>query len=310
MKRGIKIETYEHLNFYVNMFKHGRQELLIIVSRAGLGKTCLVNEMLKDVEFARLDSHITPYEFYQTCLENRNKPIVIDDVDALLHDSKMISLIKQVTETNPVKRLSWHSQANEKNDLPSSFETTSKVIIIANTINSMARKVKPLLDRGYLLNFQPSLSEVFLKIEEIKDEIPVGLPLEEKNEVFEFFKVFGRLGKFVSIRSFKKGLEFYLETDGKERWQDELISVMGVDKRYLILHRILLKFRTEKECIREWERQVEKGDSRRSFYRYKAVYQAAAEGKEITEIIVGDMPKNEMAQPCKTPSLAGFGAKF
>ena len=64
----VEIKTYSRLSQYVNAFRDKYMGLVIIVSRAGLGKSYLVELALEAEAPLLLNSHVTPLRFYETLL--------------------------------------------------------------------------------------------------------------------------------------------------------------------------------------------------------------------------------------------------
>ncbi len=93
--------------------------------------------------------------------------MVIDDVDGLYADRAAVRLLKGLCQTEPRKRLGWHTAAVSRYGpgLPTSFETTSRVAILANELKTqnVNVNVSAVLDRGHVVVFDPSAREVHLR---------------------------------------------------------------------------------------------------------------------------------------------------
>jgi hypothetical protein len=87
---------------------------------------------------------------------------VLDDVDGLYRDRNGIRLLKTLCQTEPVKTLSWHTDAPtlEKRGIPRQFTTTSRMAVIANQWQSLNADVAALEDRGHVLIFEPTALEI------------------------------------------------------------------------------------------------------------------------------------------------------
>ncbi len=91
--------------------------------------------------------------------------MVIDDVDGLYADRAAVRLLKCLCQTEPRKRLGWHSAAAAGcgPGIPTSFETTSRVALLANELRTLNVNVSAVLDRGHVLVFDPSARELHLR---------------------------------------------------------------------------------------------------------------------------------------------------
>ena len=95
-------------------------------------------------------------------------PVLIDDVDSLYRDRDAVRLLKCLCQTDPSKTISWNSDARTlvKKNIPSQFQTTSKVAIVANEWQQSNKDVLALEDRGHLIHFDPDAAEVHRKVAE------------------------------------------------------------------------------------------------------------------------------------------------
>lgn len=155
------VKTYGELEKYVSAFANGHLNLLILVGEAGLAKT---NALRRAVgKFACwFEGNTTPWGMYLTLHENRDKTIVIDDVDSLYANASGIRLLKCLCQTEPVKRVSWISNMTVGANayLPSEFETKSRVALIANEWKTLSENVGAVEDRGHVIIFKPSAQEI------------------------------------------------------------------------------------------------------------------------------------------------------
>ena len=198
----------------------------------------------------------------------RNRPILIDDVDGLLHNDETISILKMLCETREIKEVAWHTTSSllEKSNVPASYETKSKVCVLTNNFRELTKKVSALKDRGWHIIFSPTDEEILDKIKEIIPCINEELSFEEKIEVFYLIKEYSKFCEF-SLRTFVKGLDLYKECRGKEiSWKKILLNEMRINPKLVLLNELLEKYSQEKERIDEWEM---KGYSKRSYYDYK-----------------------------------------
>ena len=158
----IKIERYDELLRFIQKFKEGFFDLLIIQSRGGLGKTYNTEKIL-DGGVLKINSHMTPLGLYEEAYRNRNKNIWMDDVEALFSNEKTIGICKQLCETHPEKEIcyltSWNMKKSRK--VPKRFQTRSKVLMTVNSIQRLKNAgIQALLDRGMLLAFDPTPDEI------------------------------------------------------------------------------------------------------------------------------------------------------
>ncbi|CAN5127613.1 hypothetical protein BH11PLA2_BH11PLA2_52270 [soil metagenome] len=114
-----------------------------------------------------------PFGLFRQLWECRNQPIVLDDLDdlddldRLYADSDCVRLLKPLCNTLKQKRLYWLSNLTmNEGHLPSSFVTSSNVILIANEWKSLNPNVRALEDRAIILHFEASSEDVHRKVSE------------------------------------------------------------------------------------------------------------------------------------------------
>lgn len=266
----MKITKYSDLAFFVNMFKNGNADLLIIESKGGLGKSRFIEQVMSEESYLRILSHVTPMQLFILGYKYRNLPIIIDDVDALLHSDDVISLLKMFCETISSKEIAWLTTYNILNQqgVPPRYETKSKVCILTNDFRELTKKISALKDRGWYIKFEPTDEEILNKMKEIITTSDKEISYEEKLEVFNLIKQYSQFCEF-SLRTFVKGLFLYKECKNKGiDWKNILLNDLMINPKLILINELLSKFSEEKERIEEWE---SKGNSKRSYYDYKNI---------------------------------------
>jgi hypothetical protein len=115
-----------------------------------------------DDQVAWIDGNATPFGVYCAAFLHQDKPIVLDDVDALYRDTNGIRLLKQLCQSEPSRLLGWYSdpQCLARRGVPATFATSSSVAIIANRWSTMNADVAALEDRGHMIMFDPPPIEI------------------------------------------------------------------------------------------------------------------------------------------------------
>jgi hypothetical protein len=179
---AITVTTYAGLETYVQAFAEGHLNLLVIIGSAGLQKSRLVRTSVGDRAFW-VESKATAFGLYRELYEHRNEPVILDDLDSLFRDRDTVRLLKGLLQTDPVKTVSWHTIAAGQAGLPTSFQTTSRAVVISNVWRTLDANVVALEDRGHIIVFEP-------------------LPLEVHQRTAEWFwdqEVFDFIGQHLSL---------------------------------------------------------------------------------------------------------------
>src|SRR5437868_5666518 len=123
----VVLPTYGKLEQYIDIFKRGGSNLLIIVGDYGVGKSRLAKKVLGE-DHRLIENHVTAYRLYKELYEHRDITFLIDDVDQFYRDPKLVRLLKCLCNSEDVKSVSYHSYTEEirSGELPSEFTTTSR----------------------------------------------------------------------------------------------------------------------------------------------------------------------------------------
>jgi hypothetical protein len=128
---------------------------LIITGAGGIGKTFGVTEVVERERADReatiemmpesgipelivdvIGGYMTPMSLYMALYRNRfeNSLLIFDDCDSVLEDGKSINLLKHATDTTPIRRISYASDAQtlKDNNVPQSFVFQGTIIVISN----------------------------------------------------------------------------------------------------------------------------------------------------------------------------------
>ena len=158
---GMRLTTYFELEKIIQAFARGHLHLLMLIGGHGLGKSRIVRHALAGPA-CWLEGNLSVFGLYCQLWQHRNRPVVLDDVDGLYAQRDGVRLLKCLTQSEPIKSVSWHTDAPtlQRQGIPQEFQTASRVAIIANEWQTLNRNVAALQDRGHLLFFEPSPLEV------------------------------------------------------------------------------------------------------------------------------------------------------
>jgi hypothetical protein len=137
-RNAVVVRRYQELDSFAQAFAAGHLRFLMVVGPPGTGKSRTMRRVV-DGQVAWIDGNATPFGVYCAAFVHQDKPIVLDDVDALYRDTNGIRLLKQLCQSEPSRLLGWHSdpQGLERRGVPATFTTSSSVAIIANRWSTM-----------------------------------------------------------------------------------------------------------------------------------------------------------------------------
>ena len=272
---ALVVGTYKELDQFVGAFAEGLLNLLWIIGRPGVQKSQAVKAAVGG-RACWIEGSATAWGLYGQLYRHRDRPVVIDDVDGLYADRAAVRLLKSLCQTEPRKRLGWYSGAPSRSGpgIPTSFETTSRVVILANELRTLNVNVSAVLDRGHVVVFDPSAREVHLRT--------AGWFWDQ--EIFDFIGQSLHLADALSMRDYALGWE--LKRAGMD-WKNWLFTRWGMTGTRLLVARLKAdrSFRTEAERVREFIKQ--QAGCRATYYNHA---QRLGRPLKLPDIRLGNRP--------------------
>lgn len=249
----IEVNNYKEYRKYMAAFKSKQLNLLVVVSRGGLGKTFISEEELMEEAPLIFTGHVTPMSMYKELYlrhqEEQDFLVIFDDVDALMMNKTNIALLKQLCDTREVKQLKYSTTAKTLN-APTEFETRCKVLMLMNDLRPEDPNLKALMSRSHLINFTPPDIEILNNIKTFGDD----------KEILDFISLYAHFSKKLNLRVYKRALEL---KEAKLDWHSTVINELEVDPYLLEVYQLLTKYKTDKE------RDIKFSGGRATYYRKK-----------------------------------------
>lgn len=238
------ITKYTELKEYLEMFKKQNADLLIIMSKAGYGKTTILKEVMGKDDFVYVNTHSTPLSTYLTLFEKIDCPVVFDDLDAIFSSPVMVSMLKSLADTSSIKELHYNSTSKLLGNAPESFKTTSNVCILVNEFNIKNPYLAPLVDRGFYVEFCPSKEEILKKLKQISKSQNIA---QNEKCVYDFIEENYKKINNLSLRTYVKALQLF--RDNEETWKEKFMAVIGFDEKIIEYFKLKDKYPTDKDRI-------------------------------------------------------------
>lgn len=240
---AIRITTFQEQQKFIGAFARGQLNLLILIGSSGLQKSETAREMIGEKACWIECGHVTALALYLQLWLHRDRPVVLDDVDKLYTCPDAVRLLKAICQTCEVKVMSWFA-CNPmllRMGVPLQFETSSRVLIIANEWKSLNQNVAALEDRGHVVLFEPDALEVHVQVAE----------WFEDQEVFDFIAEWLHLIHKPSMRHYVRALE--LKNAGLD-WKDLFLRQL-LTGNALVVARLLSdpSFSSEEERVKAFK---------------------------------------------------------
>lgn len=291
---SIIVNTFSDLRNWADAFAYGDFRAMLIVGKKGLSKTttfvqsmtaCMGESdgdpsehyvtredgervLIKGAPWQMISARLSAFELFRQAYLFRDKPILIDDVDALLADRQTVALLKGLLQDEENRRLTWFSNAVGENvGIPNTFFTSSPVCILANDIGKVSEHLEAVLDRCKVVEFRPTVPEVVAQVKGWFDDAEVMAFVEE----WEPFIPDGAL----TMRQVKHAHDLRASTRVSVDWRATLLSQWGVSAELVAAAKIKANkdLKTKAQKADEFRRLG--GGSPATLYRLLGVLKAA-----------------------------------
>jgi len=267
----IKSPAYFEMEKYIEMVCAGFSNFCVVVSQGGLAKTWTSQGILKKKckDYAYLNSFTTPLELYNFLYDNRQgKIILIDDCEGIWESKSIVSILKNATELNGTRTISWNSTTDKLDGRTNTCEFDSRIIILTNEIPDTDENphLQALLNRAFLCRLNFSFREKMDIIKEVSKKEFQSLNTDERKEIFEFVeRNTSEATQDLSIRTLIKCYQFYLFD--KTIWKELSLKILKANPRKEVVLELMKSGRPVREQEQAYYERT--GHSRADFFRVK-----------------------------------------
>jgi hypothetical protein len=205
---------FNNLERLTKMVGRGIQPSLVITGMAGVGKTHLVKETLKQMglresyEFEHFKGKATAAGLFITLYQNSDKIVVLDDCDSVFKDDDAVNILKAALDSYDTRKISYISTKPLKDEfgepIPSHFEFTGKIIFISNIHQSKLDEA--IRSRSFVADISMNTSQMFQRMEQLMSSMEPRIPLAAKQQALEIMQSLDAKygGVDINLRSFIK----------------------------------------------------------------------------------------------------------
>lgn len=205
---------FNNLERLTKMVGRGIQPSLVITGMAGVGKTHLVKETLKQMglresyEFEHFKGKATAAGLFITLYQNSDKIVVLDDCDSVFKDDDAVNILKAALDSYDTRKISYISTKPLKDEygepIPSHFEFTGKIIFISNIHQSKLDEA--IRSRSFVADISMNTTQMFQRMEQLMASMEPRIPLAAKQQALEIMQSLDAKygGVDINLRSFIK----------------------------------------------------------------------------------------------------------
>ncbi len=236
------LSRFSDLSAWAEAFAVGEFSSVLCIGRRGLSKTTTFTNALESElgpsesqpgdPWLYVSARLSPFEMYRQAFLFRDRPLLIDDVDALLKDRQAVALLKSLMQDELPRRVSWYTDSfGADEDIPHTFTTSSPVCILANDIGAVNANLEAVLDRAKVLEFNPTVDEVLTQCATwFDDEVVLQFVRD-----WQSFIGAGLL----TMRQLKHARDFRRSTRVVVDWEADLLVQWNIDTTLIAAYRAL-----------------------------------------------------------------------
>jgi len=205
---------FDNLTRLTKMVGRGIQPSLVITGMAGVGKTHLVKDTLKQMglresyEFVHFKGRTTAAGLFITLYQNSDKIVIFDDCDSVFKDDDAVNLLKAALDSYDTRKISYISSKPLKDEfgepIPAHFEFTGRVIFISNI--NQSKLDAAIRSRSFVSDISMNTTQMFQRMEQLMETMEPSIPLTAKQQALEIMKALDAkyAGIDINLRSFIK----------------------------------------------------------------------------------------------------------
>lgn len=192
LKKSNVDKVFDDMKTLVDMVIDGKQPALIISGSAGIGKTFVVRERLKEkrANYEYIKGRSTAAALYVALYENNGKTIVFDDCDSVIKSGseEAINILKAVLDSYDQRNVSWLALKKPILDqfgkpIPSKFEFTGNVIFLTNIPLSEIKEA--LVSRSFVTELILSTDDIIYKMKQVLPKLDTKAPIYLREKALE-----------------------------------------------------------------------------------------------------------------------------
>ena len=209
------------------MIAQSQYHSLFCISGGGAGKTWTITNTLREQsqDWLLLNSHSTALQLYRLLYLNRANDLVIyfDDCDGMYRSAVHLGLLRSALYGQPDRVVTYHS-SQLPNDLPSSFQTTSRFIFCANQVPKKSPMFDAVMTRCLVYRMDLSNEEIIEQFRVMSEKGYPGCPPDAAAEIVDFIEQHGNERR-LSMRLLTPAIRIYkFCTEESTDWRPVLLA--------------------------------------------------------------------------------------
>jgi hypothetical protein len=164
-----QVDTYERFHRHLAAWVDREMPCLLVQGPAGTGKSFGYRVALGNRPYHVFGGRQTPLQVYLTLHDDPHRPVVLDDISALLRDDQFRDMLKGLCDTGP-RVVHWGTTTPKLRGRPTSITCTCPVLIVLNKMPARDPDLEAIRDRVDAIRFEPTKAEIINRMREIFPE--------------------------------------------------------------------------------------------------------------------------------------------
>jgi len=224
---------HEILKKFISGLSQGLANSLVVVSRAGYGKTETTMRTLEELglqegkHYRYLSNYITAVEFFNVLQEvnklEEPRLLILDDVETTLKNDRVNGLLKSALwDVRGRRRVCWISGTHKIDK--KEFDFNGRIIFLLNDFKIKNPIIFAIKDRGFYYEIELTIDDMFELMRERAKVEYLNIPYAKRKEIVDFLQKVGAKSENITLRILPKAYNMYLLSPN--HWQNLIMKLL------------------------------------------------------------------------------------
>lgn len=266
--QDIDIKSFDIPKHYIQMVCKGICNSCILIGSGGTGKTFMTINILKKekCDFVYQNTYTTSLELYKYLYDNKDKVIILDDVEGLDNPKSLAILKSALWDTDGKRIITMNTADRVLQEVPKIFEFKGRIIMLSNRFNEKDEHTQALITRSnyYELNF--SYKEKLRIMKEITKKAYKNTNLKLREQALNL--VVKNTDIYTNELNFRTLIKTYdLLIYDKNKAEQLLKATLKINTDIKLIQELMKNDKSINEQIEEF--RLKTGKSRATYFRLK-----------------------------------------
>jgi hypothetical protein len=157
------VNRYERYHRHLAAWVDRNVPTLLVMGPPGTGKSCGYRSALGNRPYYVFGGRQSPLQVYMAIHDDPDRPVVLDDIAALLRDDNFRDLLKGLCDTGE-RTIRWGTTTGKLQGRANAVVCTCPVLIVINGMPKRDPDLEAILDRCDAIRFEPTKVEIIARM--------------------------------------------------------------------------------------------------------------------------------------------------